>query len=105
MHRAMTRRDLLSGSAGAALLAGCSRPAPPAVIAPPVSIVRVPAYDQRLYDTVRRVLAEHRLELRGRSVLLKPNLVEFEPESTINTHPVLVHAVYEAVRAMGATDV
>lgn len=105
MYRVITRRDLLSGSAAAALLAGCSRPAPPPVIAPPVSIVRAPAYDQRLYDTVRRVLADHRLDLRGRSVLLKPNLVEFEPESTINTHPLVVHAVYEAVRAMGATDV
>jgi uncharacterized protein (DUF362 family) len=105
MDRGLTRRDLLSGSAGAALLAGCNRQAPPAIIAPPVSVVRAPAYDQRLYDTVRRVLAEHQLNVRGRTVLLKPNLVEFEPESTINTHPLLVHAVYEAVRAMGAADV
>jgi len=31
--------------------------------------------------------------------------VEFEPESTINTHPLLVHAVYEAIRELGAADV
>src|SRR5205807_2375538 len=37
--------------------------------------------------------------------VLKPNLVEFEPESTINTHPLLVHATYEAFRAMGAASV
>ena len=104
MHLRFTRRALLTSSAGVAVLAGCRREAPP-VIAPPVSIVRAPAYDQRLYDTVRRTLAEHRLDVRGRSVLLKPNLVEFEPASSINTHPLLVHAVYEAIREMGAASV
>ena len=38
-------------------------------------------------------------------MVLKPNLVEFEPESSINTHPLLVHAAYEAFRAMGAARV
>jgi uncharacterized protein (DUF362 family) len=70
-----------------------------------VSIVRAPAYDQRIYDTVRRMLAGHGLDVRGRSVVLKPNLVEFEPGSSINTHPMLVHAAYEAFRAMGAASV
>ena len=51
---------------------------------------------------MRRVLAEHKLDVRGRRVVLKPNLVEFEPESTINTHPLLVHATLEAFRALGA---
>jgi uncharacterized protein (DUF362 family) len=37
--------------------------------------------------------------------VLKPNLVEFEPGSSINTHPLLVHAAYEAFRAMGAASV
>src|SRR5690242_20198643 len=98
-----TRRDFLSASAGILALSGCAHP--PAVKPAPVSVVRAPAYDQSLYDTVRRVLADHRLNVRGRSVLLKPNLVEFEPESTINTHPLLVHAVYEAIRELGAADV
>src|SRR5690242_8544047 len=98
-----TRRDFLSASAGILALSGCAHP--PIARPAPVSIVRAPAYDQRLYDTVRRVLGEHRLNVRGRTVLLKPNLVEFEPESFINTHPLLVHAVYEAFRALGAADV
>jgi len=38
-------------------------------------------------------------------VLLKPNLVEFEPGTSINTHPMVVHAVYEAFRALGAGKV
>jgi uncharacterized protein (DUF362 family) len=81
-------------------LAGCSRrrAGPPAL----VSIVRRPDYTQELYGDLRRVLAEHRLHVRGKRVLLKPNLVEFEPDSPINTHPVLVHAALEAFRELGA---
>lgn len=103
MTRDLTRRDLLTGSAAILALSGCAHS--PVDKPAPVSIVRAPAYDQSLYDTVRRVLADHRLNVRGRAVLLKPNLVEFEPESFINTHPLLVHAVYEAFRALGAADV
>ena len=103
MERNFTRRAFLAGSTGAAVLGGCGRVQP--VIPSQVSIARAPAYDQRVYDIVRRLLAEHKLDLRGRTVLLKPNLVEFEPQSSINTHPLLVHAVYEAVRAMGAAQV
>jgi uncharacterized protein (DUF362 family) len=96
-----SRRELI---AGAAVLAGCTTHNPPA---PPrtVSIVRAQVYDQRIYDTVRRMLTDHRLNVRGRNVVLKPNLVEFEPGSSINTHPLLVHAAYEAFRAMGAATV
>ena len=70
-----------------------------------VTIVRAAAYDQSLYATVRRVLEAHRLNVRGRSVVLKPNLVEFEPGSSINTNPLLVHAAFEAFRGMGAASV
>jgi uncharacterized protein (DUF362 family) len=37
--------------------------------------------------------------------VLKPNLVEFEPGSCINTNPLVVHAAYEAFLAMGASSV
>jgi len=103
MDRRFTRRALLTGSASAVFLSGCQKTVP---VAPEyVSIVRAAAYDQRLYETVRRILQEHRLDVRGRHVVLKPNLVEFEPSSSINTNPLLVHAVYEGFRAMGAARV
>jgi uncharacterized protein (DUF362 family) len=38
-------------------------------------------------------------------VVLKPNLVEFDRNTAINTHPLLVHATLEAFRAIGAADV
>src|SRR5579871_3346486 len=102
MQPTLTRRAWLSGSA--AVLAGCARETPRPKAAP-VSIVRAPAYDQRLYDAVKRILEAHKAIVRGAHVLLKPNLVEFEPESTINTNPLLVHAVYEACCALGAAEV
>ncbi len=102
----------MAATAGAAALAACRShvPAPTVSSAPPpepprVSIVRAPAYTQDLYDTMRRLVADHQLDLRGRSVVLKPNLVEFEPESSINTHPLLVHAALEAFQAAGAGSV
>jgi uncharacterized protein (DUF362 family) len=102
----ITRRELLTASAavaGAAALASCNRQPPP--VPARVSIVRAPAYDQRVYETVRRILDEHAVDVRGRDVVVKPNLVEFEPESFINTNPLLVHAAVEAFRARGAASV
>jgi uncharacterized protein (DUF362 family) len=102
----ITRREMLiaGGVAGAFASAACGTKQH---VLPPsrVSIVRVPAYDQRIYDVMRRLVAEHAGDVRGHSILLKPNLVEFEPGSSINTHPMLVHAAFEAFRAAGAAKV
>ncbi len=95
----MRRRDWIVGATSGAALAGCSRRR----ISPPrVTIVRAPGYTHDLYDTVRRVLADHKLRLQGRRVVLKPNLVEFDPGTAINTSPILVHAALEAFRSLGA---
>jgi uncharacterized protein (DUF362 family) len=106
MEGGMTRREWMAaaGGAAAAELASCNRAPRPAGHAH-VSIVKAPAYDQRIYDTMRRLVAEHAGDVRGRKILLKPNLVEFEPASSINTHPILVHAALEAFRALGAASV
>jgi uncharacterized protein (DUF362 family) len=104
--RKITRRELLSGSAamaGVAGLSSCDSEKP--LVPSRVSIVRVPAYDQRVYETVRHLLEDHQVDVRGRHVVVKPNLVEFEAESYINTNPLLVHAVLEAFRARGAASV
>ena len=103
MKRQLTRREFVAAAAGTAMLAGCAPQAP--VSKALVSITRAPRYDQSLYATIREILAAHAPDVRGRNVVLKPNLVEFEPASTINTHPMLVHAVYEAFRALGAASV
>src|ERR1035437_816228 len=102
MQRTLTRRELLAATAGAAVLTACQVEKP--LVPSRVSIARA-AYDQRVYDTMRRLLEEHRVDVKGRNVVLKPNLVEFEPESSINTNPLLVHAALEAFRARGARSV
>ncbi len=99
MLSGLNRRQFLTGSA--AILAGCA-PRPAVRRERLVSVLRQPDYTQDLYAGLRRILAEHRLNVRGKRVLLKPNLVEFEPDSAINTHPMLVHAAMEAFRALGA---
>jgi uncharacterized protein (DUF362 family) len=104
-----SRRSFIA--TGAAALAGCAgsakRPASHlrAAAAPLVSAVRQHAYTQDVYETVRRTLVAHRLDVRGKRVVLKPNLVEFEPGSVINTNPILVHAALEAFRSLGASSV
>jgi uncharacterized protein (DUF362 family) len=107
------RQALAAGLAGTGLasldLAGCSRLAPAAPKAQfPVSrvtIVKAAAYNMDVYDTVYRMVADHKLNVRGKCVVLKPNLVEFDSATTINTHPLVVHAAYEAFRKIGAADV
>ena len=102
MNGKLTRREWLA-AAGGITLTGCNVRVP--MTPSTVSIVRAPRYDQSLYGTMREILAAHGLDVRGRHVLLKPNLVEFEPESFINTHPMVVHAAYEAFRSLGAASV
>jgi uncharacterized protein (DUF362 family) len=108
MRTRLTRRNVIA--AGAVALASCAGTNRPArtvrrADSPVVSVVRQPGYTQNIYETVRRTLAGHHLNVRGRSVVLKPNLVEFEAGSVINTNPILVHAAMEAFKAMGASTV
>src|ERR1700692_3112338 len=103
MNNRITRRQALTASAACHGSPRCSRFAGRQPL-PRVSIVRA-GYNQSIYDTVRRILVEHRVEVRGKRVVLKPNLVDFDPGTTINTHPMLVHAALEGFRALGAADV
>jgi uncharacterized protein (DUF362 family) len=90
-------------TAGATLaLSACSRAS---LKWAPVSIYRASGYSGDVYDVVRRLIAEHELNVRGKRVVLKPNMVEFDERTVINTNPVLVHAALEGFRAAGAADV
>jgi uncharacterized protein (DUF362 family) len=70
-----------------------------------VTIAKAASYSMDVYDTVLRMIVQHRLDVRGKRVLLKPNLVEFDAHTAINTHPVVVHAALEAFRKLGAAGV
>lgn len=88
----------------AAALSGCSAVRAPREPAN-VSITCATSYTQSLYETVRGIFRDHQLALKDKRVVVKPNLVEFDRDTSINTHPMLTHAVYEAVKAEGAAHV
>jgi len=70
-----------------------------------VAVLAAAEYDGRLVDVVRRGVELAGLAVAGRRVVLKPNFVEFDPGSVINTNPVLIAATLEAFRSLGAADV
>ena len=43
--------------------------------------------------------------VKGKSVLLKPNLVEYSPNTCINTHPTVIAAAVESLYRLGAASV
>jgi uncharacterized protein (DUF362 family) len=67
--------------------------------------VRADEYSERLEWTLLSALQLFDLDIAGKSVLLKPNLVDFVPGVHINTHPVLVTAAAESFRRLGARSV
>jgi uncharacterized protein (DUF362 family) len=102
----------LSAASAGALAAGCSRDAPrpwDAGFRRPArsraAILAQADYGDALADTVLRGLELCGLDVAGRRVLLKPNLVEFDPVGVINTHPALIAATIEVLRRLGAADV
>ena len=96
-----------AGAAIPGLLRRLDRPWDDDAFAPPgrpkVLVARVDSYDGDLETTVEDGLREVGASLAGRSVLLKPNLVEYDPGTVINTDPRLVAATVLAVRRLGAS--
>jgi uncharacterized protein (DUF362 family) len=67
-----------------------------------VAILKAESYSERLEQILWQGLNLFHLDVRGKSVLLKPNLVDYVPGSHINTHPLLVSAAAECFRRLGA---
>ena len=70
-----------------------------------VAILKAESYVGRLDQTLWQGLNLFHLDLRRKTVLLKPNLVDYMPGSHINTHPMLVGAAAECFRRLGAKTV
>jgi uncharacterized protein (DUF362 family) len=67
-----------------------------------VAILHADSYARALEERIRDGLRLFGLELRGKNVLLKPNLVEYIPGAEVNTNPLLVGAAAGAFLALGA---
>ena len=70
-----------------------------------VAVLRAGAYSENLEQLLFDGIRQFNLGLRGRSVLLKPNLVEYIPGKPVNTDPRLVGAAAEAFLRLGAASV
>src|SRR5260370_40530459 len=67
-----------------------------------VAIRRAASYEQDLAALLHETLREFQLSVRGKTVLLKPNLVGFDPLGVMNTHPALIAAARESFLRLGA---
>ena len=108
----LTRRDFLIASA--ALAAGATVTAP--FLLPKfhsdrrpkrsrVAILHAQQYSQQLDQIIAAGLRLFPIDVRGKTVVLKPNLVDYIPRNAINTHPFLVLAAAESFRRLGAKSV
>jgi len=105
-----TRRDVLVGSA--ALIAGVCVSGP--FFLPKyhvdrrhkqsrVAILHAEHYSQKLDEILAAGLRLFPIDVHGKRVILKPNLVDYAPGDAINTHPMLVLAAAESLRRMTAS--
>lgn len=70
-----------------------------------VAIVRAASYSEDLVAKILAGVHECGLDVRGKRVLLKPNLVEFDPATVINTDVAVVAAALEVFERLGAAQV
>src|SRR6266705_7118104 len=107
----MNRRDWLIGSAavaGSALTMRLQQRKYSRDLRPKrsrVAILRPEQYSDKLDELVYQGLRLFNLNVRGKSVLLKPNIVEYIPGKPVNTDTHLIGATAEAFLRIGAGSV
>jgi len=70
-----------------------------------VLVRKVGQYEEDLLAIIHESLAEFRLAVKDKTVLLKPNLVGLDPQGVMNTHPAVIAATRESFLKMGAARV
>lgn len=70
-----------------------------------VALLKAERYDLPLKDTIAKGIKLFGLEVKGKRIVLKPNLVEFDPKGVINTNPAVIEAAIDAFRTLGAAEV
>jgi uncharacterized protein (DUF362 family) len=70
-----------------------------------VAILKAASYDRNLTSVILDGIKSFRLDVVGKRILLKPNLVEYEHDTVINTHPAVIGAAIEAFLKLGAKEV
>jgi len=108
----MTRRQFfpLVGVAATASYASIKLRKPPKLSDGPagnsaVAIIRARSYSEDLVSRMLEGVRQTGLDARGKRVLLKPNLVEFESSTVINTDATIIAAAVELFHRLGASEV
>src|SRR5262245_41521809 len=112
----VNRRQFLKGSLAVSLLPlmkGCTPSSPQrweaAAYRKPershVAIFEAKNYEAPLTDVIIRGLRLVHIDVQGKTVVLKPNLVEYDPQGVINTHPAVIAAAIDTFRTLGAREV
>ena len=104
----LSRRRFLATLAVPVVVSACDRIGRARTFASPTSTVGLFAaasYAVDLSDVIYRGLLELKIDVKGRRVLLKPNMVEYEPGTAINTHPLVVAGAAAALQKAGAASV
>ena len=70
-----------------------------------VAILEAKSYQTSLKDIINRGVNLLKLDVKGKRIVLKPNLVEFDPAGVINTHPAVIEAAIDSFRSLGAGEV
>ena len=70
-----------------------------------VALLHAGSYTADFADLIGRGLRELAVDVRGKRVFLKPNMVEYEPGTVINTHPLVVTGAAVAFLSAGAREV
>jgi uncharacterized protein (DUF362 family) len=70
-----------------------------------VAILEALRYDISLSEIIAKGVKLCGLEVRGKKIILKPNLVEFDPKGVINTNPLLIEAAIDCFLTLGARKV
>ena len=70
-----------------------------------VAVLQALRYDLSLREIITKGVNLCGLEVRGKTILLKPNLVEFDPHGVINTNPLVIEAAIDCFRTLGARQV
>ena len=103
----MSRRTFLplAGALASAPQACTERPASQPAGKSAVAVLKADSYSANLADLLVRGARLCGLDARGKRVLLKPNLVEFDSANCINTDVAVVAAVVELFEHLGAAEV
>ena len=70
-----------------------------------VAVLQALRYDLSLREIITKGVKLCGLEVRGKTIVLKPNLVEFDPDGVINTNPLVIEAAIDCFRTLGARQV